>query len=488
MPQKLGPALLALALALAVLAAGPARADDELTAQALEMLKQPWTGGLEGMLERRVIRVLTPYNQTDYFLDGPRQRGLMYETVRRFEAELNAKLKTRHLKVHCIFLPTSQDRLLGRLVEGKGDLVAARLTVTPQRAKLVDFTAPLATGVNEVVVAGPEAPPMASLDDLAGRAVTVRRSSSYYESLVRLNNRLRAKGLPPVRIVEADERLETEDLLQMTAAGLIPLTVADGYLARFWAEVLDGLTVYESLAVASGGQIAWAVRQGSGEFLAALNRFVAGAKAGTKLGNILIHRYLRNTRWATNAASADNLERLRGMGELFRRYADRYSFDWLMIAALGYQESRLDQSVVSAAGAVGVMQLLPSTAQGPPVFINDIHKLEPNIHAGNKYLRWLYDTYFKDERGLSHLDRMLLTFAAYNAGPGRVAGLRRKAREMGLSPDHWFGNVEVAAARAIGRETVQYVGNIFKYYLAYRQAQASRQLRRAARDGGPAKP
>ncbi|MFT5139368.1 MAG: membrane-bound lytic murein transglycosylase MltF [Lysobacterales bacterium] len=138
-----------------------------------------------------------------------------------------------------------------------------------------------------------------------------------------------------------------------------------------------------------------------------------------------------------------------------------------MIAAQGYQESRLDQNVRSSAGAVGVMQLLPSTAADKNVGIPDITQVEPNIHAGVKYLHFLRNRYF-DDPSLDPFNAALFSFAAYNAGPARVRGLRRMAEESGLDPNKWFNHVELIAAKEIGRETVQYVSNIYKYYLAYR--------------------
>lgn len=151
---------------------------------------------------------------------------------------------------------------------------------------------------------------------------------------------------------------------------------------------------------------------------------------------------------------------------MFERYAGQYGFDHLMIAAQGYQESRLDQSVRSSAGAVGIMQLLPSTAADKNVGIPDIATAESNIHAGVKYLNFVRNRYFEEE-GLNDLNATLLSFAAYNAGPARVRSLRRKAVAAGLDSNKWFNNVELIAAKDIGRETVQYVSNIYKYYLAY---------------------
>jgi membrane-bound lytic murein transglycosylase MltF len=198
-----------------------------------------------------------------------------------------------------------------------------------------------------------------------------------------------------------------------------------------------------------------------------LNAFAKTIKKGSLMGNILFTRYLKNTSWARTVMTPGDRARFDETIAFFRQYAAQYGFDWLMVAALAYQESRLDQSMRSHVGAIGVMQLMPSTATDPKVGIPDIEKTENNIHAGVKYLRFLKDRYFSDE-ALDPLDRTLFTFAAYNAGPAKVRRLRTEARGQGLDPNVWFQNVEVIAAKRIGRETVQYVSNIFKYYVAYR--------------------
>ena len=430
-------------------------------------IKQPYKGDLEGMIKRRIIRALVAYSKTDYFLDGATARGITYEALKQFEQQLNQELKRRHLKIHVIMIPVPRDKLIPYLAEGRGDIAAAMLTITSQRRKMVAFSHPFADQVREVVVTGDGAPPLKSLDDLSGRSVYVRKSSSYYASLKNLNERLKARGRPPVKIALANELLETEDILELANAGVVRITVADGYLADFWKQIFGGIQVHQDLVLRNGAGIAWAVRKDSPQLKAALNRFVKKHRAGTLLGNILIKRYLKDTRWARKVLSRDSVERFKRTTSFFRKYAAKYSFDWLMITALAYQESGLDQSKRSPAGAVGVMQLLPSTAAGPPVHIPDIEKMESNIHAGVKYLRFIYDRYFSDAR-MSDLNKVLMTFASYNAGPARVAGLQRKASGMGLNPTVWFQNVEVAAAKEIGRETVQYVSNIFKYYLAYK--------------------
>jgi membrane-bound lytic murein transglycosylase MltF len=139
-----------------------------------------------------------------------------------------------------------------------------------------------------------------------------------------------------------------------------------------------------------------------------------------------------------------------------------------MLMAQGFQESQLDQKARSPRGAVGVMQLLPKTANDPTVGINGIDKsADKNIEAGSKYMRLLADKYLNDPQ-LTEMNKTLMTFAAYNAGPGNLRKFRALAEQSGLDKNIWFGNVEQAAAQVVGRETVDYVGNIYKYYVAYK--------------------
>jgi len=430
-------------------------------------LDEKWLGDLEGMAKRREIRVLVVYSKTFYFLDRGRQRGATYELLKQFEKFINKKLKTKTLKLRVFFIPVRRDQLIPWLVDGRGDIAAANLTITPQRQKQVDFSDPLATGVKELLVTGPAAPAVKNLDDLAGKEIHVRRSSSYYESLMQLNQSFQRAGKPKMNLVLADETFEDEDLLEMVNAGLIPMIVMDNHKAEFWDQIFNHIKVHPDIAVRSGGEIAWSFRKDSPKLKAVVNEFVKGHRKGTLFGNILLKRYLRDTKYVKNAIAQKELEKFEAMVALFEKYAGRYDFDYLMIGAQAFQESGLDHSKRSPAGAIGVMQMLPSTASDPNVGIADIEKLEKNIHAGTKYLRFIVDRYFKDE-AMDDTNKILLAFASYNAGPARVISLRDKAAKMGLDPNVWFHNVEVVAGKEIGRETVQYVSNIYKYYIAYR--------------------
>jgi membrane-bound lytic murein transglycosylase MltF len=334
------------------------------------------------------------------------------------------------------------------------------------------------------VVTGPASPRLATINDLAGKEVWVRHSSSYWTSLKALGRRFAAEKRASLRLVEADEHLEDEDLLDMLNAGLIPLMVVDDHKAELWAKMLPKIKVRENIVVREEGRIGFAIRKRSPKLKAALDAFVAKNEKGTTFGNVVFNRYLADTDFVKDAASKAKLRKFEKVLNVFRRFADRYAFDPLMLAAQGYQESQLDNSVRSKAGAIGIMQVLPLTAKDPNVDIADITVLENNIHAAAKYMRFVMDTFFPDAK-MDPFNRTMFAFASYNAGPAKIAKLRRQAASRGLDPNQWFGQVERVVAERIGRETVQYVSNILKYYVLYRridelQARKERALKAAS--------
>ncbi len=353
------------------------------------------------------------------------------------------------------------------LTEGRADLAAGTITVTEGRRALVDFSEPFHTQVREVLVTGPAAPQVKAAEDMLASKVYLRPSTSFYEHLIALNAKRVAEGKAPFPVEEADENLTDDDLIEMVGIGIIPATIADEPVAKLFAQVFDKVRIHEDLILAADQHIAWAMPKDSPKLKALVDGYVAEARKGTKLGNILLAKYLKSATWAKNALAAEDRERFRGMSDLLKTYAGKYDFDWLMIAAQGYQESRLDQSKRSPVGAVGVMQVMPATAKDPNVGIPDIHLKEPNIHAGVRYLRFLRDHYYSDP-ALSALDQTLFSFAAYNAGPGNVAKARKRAKKLGLDPNVWLDNVEIATAKVVSREPVVYVRNIYKYYVAYK--------------------
>lgn len=436
-------------------------------------LPEAWIGDLDGMLERRMVRVLVPYNKMLYFHDKGRERGIVHDAGMELQKWLNRKYGRKSMPITVMFIPSSRQYLLQNLVDGLGDIAAGNLTVTPSRLAIVDFTDPHPKPVNEIVVTGPSAPLLKNVSDLEEVDIYVRKSSSYYEHLVNITEKQNLN----FNLIPADEHLEDEDLLEMVNAGLLSLAVVDNHKAKFWAQIFDKISLREDLIINQGGKIAWAVRKNSPRLRSELNEFrkIEGNKKG--VANVLLKRYLNSISYLKSATNRNELVKFDQLLELFKKYAEMYDLDALIMMAQGYQESRLDNSVRSGAGAVGIMQLLPSTAQSDPIQINGIESdPEQNIHAGAKYMRHLLDTYLSDPN-LDSTNKLLLGLAAYNSGPGNLRKLRNQAVEMSLDPNIWFNNVEYAAAEIIGRETVQYVNNIYKYYLAYRLVEQQRAYR-----------
>ncbi len=433
----------------------------------LDLVTKPELRDFDAMTKRRIIRALVVRSKTFYFFDGAEQRGLSYDFLMAFEDFLNKKLKTKTLKQHLVFIPVTRDQLIPALLAGYGDIAVANMTITPERQELVEFSIPVMRDAREILVTGESSEPITAPQELSGRQVHVRRSSSYHDSLRALNQLLKAQNQPPVQLTFVDEHLEDEDLLEMVNAGLIPAIVIDAHKAQFWEQIFDKITLHKDVVLRRGAHIGWAFRKNSPKLEAALNEFLEKNSEGSLLGNILLRRYLKETSFVKNSLSSPELAKFNATAHLFQKYADRYDFDWLMVMSQAYQESRLDHSARSHTGAVGIMQMLPTTAADKNVNIPNISSLEDNIHAGNKYLRFIRDRYFENEP-MDEINKTLFSFAAYNAGPARIAKLRREASRQGLEPNIWFDNVEIIAAKRIGRETVQYVSNIYKYWVAYR--------------------
>jgi membrane-bound lytic murein transglycosylase MltF len=431
---------------------------------SLSVERKPWTGDLNAMIQRRVIRVLVPHSKTSYFVERGQPRGIVYDAFKAYEDELNAK--RGNLKVNVVFFPTTRDRLVPDLLAGLGDVVAAGFTITTERDKVVDFAIPATTkAVSEIVVTGPQSPQLTSLADLGGKEVFVRKSSSYWGHLEQLSAKLKGEGKPAITLRPAPEDLEDEDLLEMLNAGLFGIAVVDDYKMEVWGKVFPKIKARPDLPVSTGGEIAWAFRPNSPQLKASLDAFLKTHRQGTTFGNTLLKRYLGSTQFVTEARSPEELKKFQAVVEMFQKYAGKYNVDFLLMMAQGYQESRLDQKVKSKVGAVGVMQVMPTT--GKELAVGDISQLEPNIHAGVKYMRFMIDRYYKDEP-MTPLNKGLFTFASYNAGPARIRQLRQEATKRGLDPNVWFNNVEIIASERIGAETVTYVSNIYKYYVAYK--------------------
>jgi len=435
------------------------------------VMNAPFTGDLDEMVKRRVVRALVPFSKTFFTVDRGLQRGLAVDIGKMFEDHLNKKLNTKHLRVHVVFITANRDEMIPMLLAGKADVALGNYTITPERSAQIAFTATTRRNVSEIVVTGPGAPPIATVQDLAGKEVYVRKSSSYFASLEKLNEQLKKDGKPPVNIRIAPEDLETEDILEMVNAGLVKITVADNYLADFWKLVLPKLQPQPGAAVREGAEIAGMLRKDNPQLKAAFDELIALYPEGSSRRNQLLTKYYKNTKYVKESTSQEEIAKFERTIAFFRTYSGRYEVDYLLMMAQGYQESRLDQNAKSPVGAIGVMQVMPAT--GADMKVGDINQIEPNIHAGVKYMRFMMENFYKDAP-MTPLNKGLFTFASYNAGPGRMNQLRREAEKRGLDPNVWFNSVERLAAEKIGRETVTYVSNIYKYYLAYKMIEEER--------------
>jgi membrane-bound lytic murein transglycosylase MltF len=442
----------------------------------LRLATKPWTGDFDEMLKRRMIRVYVPYSRSLYFVDKGRERGLAAELIRDFEHWVNQKHKKTLGKrpVTVYIVAASRDKLLTDLNQGLADIAVGNLTVTEERLKLVDFVAPDDKLVNvEILVTGSASPPIASVDDLAGKTVHVRKTSSYHESMIALNNRLREAGKPEVKLVLVPDALEDEDMMEMMNAGLLEAMVVDDWKAKMWAQVLPKIKLHEDIVLRPATKKGWAIRKNSPKLAAELNEIYT--RMAKKQGVIPYRQrqYMKTIKALHNASAREDQKRFESMITLFEEYGRKYSFDPLMLAAQGYQESTLDQNKKSPVGAIGVMQVMPATGQ--ELKVGNIRVTESNIHAGAKYMDQLMTRYFKDAK-FDEQNRTLFAFASYNAGPGNIAKMRKQAEKRSLDPNRWFNNVEIVTAEKIGIETTTYVRNIYKYYVSYklaREAQAT---------------
>jgi membrane-bound lytic murein transglycosylase MltF len=434
------------------------------------VLRAPWKGDLDGIAQRRVVRVLVPFRRPEFFYMDGRPAGIYPEAFQELERVLNAKYNTtaaNHITV--ALLPTPLDTLRERMVAGYGDIAAYSLSIAAVHKGVVDFTIPTITGLKMIVVTGPDAPKLGTVDDLSDKEIWISPMGRMRSDLDELNAKFKAQGKRPVVIREIDSLLDPGDVMEMVNAGTYAIALMQSQTAQFWGKVFENVKVRTDLAVANDVSLGWAIQKGTPQLKAFLDDFIGTHGAGTAFGNTLLRRYLKDAKYIKNAREASELKKLAATEPWFRKYGGEYQFDYLLLAAQGYQESGLDQQTKSRVGAVGIMQVMPKTAAAAPINIADINSEESNIHAGVLLLHFLVNDYF-NEPGLDQMNRTLFAVAAYNAGAAKINKCRQLAKEMGYDPNKWFGNVEVAVAKVVGRETTQYVSNIYKYYLGYRLA------------------
>ena len=334
------------------------------------------TGDLDEIVKRRNLRALVMLNPIGFFYDAGQPRGLIYEALQELQSFTNKKLNTGTLKVRVTFLPMTPAQVEAALTEGLGDIIAYGIVITPERERRVAFSAPIQTNVTQIIVTGPNFGAVSSFEDLGGKEVYVNPLSTYYGNLQKMNESLQKAGKKPVLIKAADKNLIDDDLLQMVNAGLIPATATTKEKAELWSKVLDHVQPHPELVIASGTQLAWVMRKNNPQLKQLIDEFVQSHAAGTSFGNTLLRRYLQNTKWVKDATSEKEMKKFQTQVALFQKYAGEYNFDYLMLAAQGYQESQLDQSKRNPSGAVGIMQVIPKDAAASPIDISNVGLLK----------------------------------------------------------------------------------------------------------------
>ena len=448
-------------------AAQPAVSGDE---DLPPVVKLPWKGDLDAIAKRRALRVLVPFRRPEFFYMEGHPVGILQEAFQEIEKVLNTKYKTTAAnRIVVVLLPTPMDRMRERMAGGYGDIAAGSISITEAHKAFADFTVPTRTGMKIIAVTGPGAPELKSVEDLSGKEVWVMPQTRMKKDLEDLNARLKSKGKAPAKMRETDPVLEPGDVLELVNAGVYQIALMQSFQAEFWAQVFDKVKPRNDLALAEDAQLGWAIQKGTPQLKAFLDEFIKTHGVGTSFGNTVMRRYLKGAKYVRNATEESEMKKFQATVPYFKKYSTQYNLNYLLMAAQGYQESRLDQSVKSPVGAVGIMQVMPSTAAGAPVKVSNIEIEENNIHAGMRLMHFLIEDNF-NEPGLDLINRMLFAIASYNAGPAKIARCRTMAKNMGYDPNKWFNNVEVAVAKVVGRETTQYVANVYKYYIAYRLA------------------
>ena len=434
-----------------------------------------WTGDLDGIAKRRILRILVVPSALGFYFNGTEMQGAMFELGLELEKELNRKLKTGKLRIYVVFIPVAREEMISKLAAGYADI--AGTFAEREHTAQVDYTEPLIADAEGIVVTGPAAPAITRLEDLSGHEIYVHENTAIWDKLAELNEQLRKADKRPVELIAADHNLLDDDIAQAVNAGLVPASVMYDKIADAWSKVLPHFTVHHDVVLLKG-PLCWAVQRNTPRLKAAINDFIKSHRLGTLYGNTIMRRYIQETKWVTEATSREDLKRFNEMMKLFQTYGAQYSYPYLMLAAQAYRESRLNQGLRSRAGAVGVMQIKPSVAAQSPINIRGVNRLERNIEAGAKYMRFIETQYFESEP-MDNVTKSLFASASYNAGPAKIQTLRKEAAQHGYNPNLWFNNVEIIASVEIGRETVQYVSDIYIYYLAYkmvieRQAMSTR--------------
>lgn len=388
--------------------------------------------------------------------------GVEYHRLRAFEQYLNRNSRDgRSLRLKII--PKAKDQLLGALQRGEGDLVAPGELLNVRTGHDVSASTAIRREVPLVLVSKQGNRHYRSLEQLAGRSLSLPAGSAVGDALRLINQQLADRKLPPIVVEWVDPSLAVEDVLEMVQAGIFERTAVELPIAERWAKVMPKLRVDKHLILARDGDMKWFVRPDAPMLRASIDRFFSGyqSPADQDAAFQRVYRRLYKVHSPLGRTERQRLEKVR---PVLQQHAEQQGFDWLMLAALAFKESTLNPSARGASGATGLMQITPAAARS--VGVSNIQNLDGNVQASSKYLALIRRNFFNSPQ-LNERERMAFVLAGYNLGPQRVQSLRAEARRRGLNPNQWFFQVERVAMEQMGMGVVSYVNAVNKYYLAY---------------------
>lgn len=431
-----------------------------------------YIGDFDALQKKGVVRVLVSGDVGFYHIENGKPKGILAEQIHYFQQAL--KVRDPLLRVQVI--PVERSELLSALNQGRGDIAVANLTVTKEREQLVDFSIPIRSDIDELLVTNHSTPLITDITQLQGKEVWLKQNSSYISSVHTVNKQLEQNGMVPIYIHLLNNNIQDLELLDLIKRGKITATIVDSHKLELWGNLEQDIRIHRDLAFRHNADIAWAIRKNNPQLKAQIDQYLQDSKQGTLLGNVIDNRYLESISWMNRASNALQNEEREKLEELFVAYGEKYEINWLILLAMAFQESGLDNTKISHRGAVGIMQVMPKTARDWYVDIDDVYDLESNIHAGSKYLRFIYDRYF-DLPELSDIDKIHFSLAAYNAGPAKIRRMRVLAAKQGFNPNKWFNHVEVIARKNISQEPVKYVANINRYFTIYQRLDEFQDIR-----------
>ncbi|MCC4785287.1 transglycosylase SLT domain-containing protein [Vibrio lentus] len=431
-----------------------------------------YIGDFDALQKKGVVRVLVSGDVGFYHIENGKPKGILAEQIHYFQQAL--KVRDPLLRVQVI--PVERSELLSALNQGRGDIAVANLTVTKEREQLVDFSIPIRSDIDELLVTNHSTPLITDITQLQGKEVWLKQNSSYISSVHTVNKQLEQNGMVPIYIHLLSNNIQDLELLDLIKRGKITATIVDSHKLELWGNLEQDIRIHRDLAFRHNADIAWAIRKNNPQLKAQIDQYLQDSKQGTLLGNVIDNRYLESISWMNRASNALQNEEREKLEELFVAYGEKYEINWLILLAMAFQESGLDNTKISHRGAVGIMQVMPKTARDWYVDIDDVYDLESNIHAGSKYLRFIYDRYF-DLPELSDIDKIHFSLAAYNAGPAKIRRMRVLAAKQGFNPNKWFNHVEVIARKNISQEPVKYVANINRYFTIYQRLDEFQDIR-----------